>query len=523
MMAHAFRLIVGLLVCMGLSPSLAQHGTGHSTTDGAGATLAEQSPAGEEHPRLPVPDKAAVTEAQDLVRQAFAADYGPTGSNPGPLIQKLLVAAEQTDASARRFALLVEAERLAVAAGDPARVMALVDGRAARFDVDGLQERIARLAELLTPKAKGDPAFLVKLYDHAIETANHGLQTDAFQQARNAVDLAASMARLIVAAGKSRKDARLASDGETKLAFTKDLVKKIETQARWWDDYIKATTTLQTNPDDSAANGVVGAYLCLVRDDWDRGLAALAKGDNEALAEIAALEVTARAGGEPDSQRIYMIAGRWWEAAKGSAAKGLGPAMKSHAAALYQSVAGRLADPLDAQLAKTRAAESPTPKPRPGRRPVPPKQPWDATVYITCDNGYSVWLNGELLGRHDDWTKLKQYPVRIRDGDILAIQATDAETGSRTAGLFCCLVLKDGRAWGTGREWRCTTTAPPAGWQTVGEPLAGEAAASEDNIQGSHGNRVRSYGGRITGRFIWSAGPSRTIWLRQVIDLSRFR
>src|SRR5436305_1645380 len=58
--------------------------------------------------------------------------------------------------------------------------------------------------------------------------------------------------------------------------------------------YRQALATLAKAPQDAAANFVVGKYLVLVKNDWDKGLPHLAKGNNLAYKLIARAEIGGR-------------------------------------------------------------------------------------------------------------------------------------------------------------------------------------------------------------------------------------
>ena len=51
-----------------------------------------------------------------------------------------------------------------------------------------------------------------------------------------------------------------------------------------------------------------------------------------------------------------------------------------------------------------------------------------ANLYITCDNSYMVWWNGQLIGKGDNWRRLDKYEIKVKQGDILAILAMDQDT-----------------------------------------------------------------------------------------------
>ena len=178
--------------------------------------------------------------------------------------------------------------------------------------------------------------------------------------------------------------------------------------------------------------------------------------------------------------------------------------------------------PPNAQTAKTPATDTQSLRPNITRKQLPNGPSLPAKLVVTCDNAYNVWLNGVKVGSGNNYSILNEYLVPIREGDVLAIEATDDDGGSHSGGLFCCLVLQNGKAWGTNKDWQCTTVVPPDGWQMDGKPLPGGAIASEENVHPAH-KQVGPPREKLKGRFIWSADASRMIWVRQVIDFRSFQ
>jgi hypothetical protein len=119
-----------------------------------------------------------------------------------------------------------------------------------------------------------------------------------------------------------------------------------------------AAKTLESKPEDPAANGVVGAYECFVLGDWDRGLGRLARSDIDAVKEVAAEEVRLRlvAKQPPPAQELFALAGRWWSV-PGTDESDIesSAAIKAHAAKLYAASLAGLSDPLDIESAKKRS------------------------------------------------------------------------------------------------------------------------------------------------------------------------
>ena len=310
-------------------------------------------------PQQAIPSDAAIADAVELIRQAYESDYQTSDKNPEPLIQKLLSATSETGVPARKYACLLEAERVAVKAGDYQRVLELVDIRAVEFEIDGIQTRLDRLAKFLTPAAKRDPAALAKLYGHAIETAERGLRQEAMAAGRAAADMAESIAKTTQMLGRSKKNRDLVAAGDEKLRDAQDLVKTIQKRRDALAKVEAATAVLKDNPADPAANGTVGRYRCFASGDWEKGLPMISKADTGETKKMATEEIALRETNPLDVHRVFDLAGLWWKYAE---APGLsteeGDAVKKHAGTLYAEIIGRLTDPLKIQIAQARFAKS---------------------------------------------------------------------------------------------------------------------------------------------------------------------
>ncbi len=95
----------------------------------------------------------------------------------------------------------------------------------------------------------------------------------------------------------------------------------------------------------------------------------------------------------------------------------------------------------------------------------------EATLDITADNAFTVWINGHKVGSGDDWKKVYRFDVRshIVDGkNVIAVEARNGKAGP--AGLLVRLgyvpngqsrlaVVSDG-------SWKASAAAP-AGWQAI--------------------------------------------------------
>jgi len=320
----------------------------------------EGTPAQPPLPRKAIPESDAISQSQQLIRQVYESDFQAASSIPEPLVQKLLKAAADTGDDARRYALMIEAEEVAARASDYGRVMSLIEERAKVFLVNSHAARVEKLASCLTPKAKSNPDVLRNLYKYARETARRAEEQEALAEAKQAAELSASVAKAMLLAGKARKDGVLAKDGESKMQQAKMLVKAIEHRRSALAEYQEALEKLKHNPTDRAANGVVGRYLCVENADWDTGLPRLAESDQEPLASLAAEELRTLDVKTPDARSLFLLAGRWWEAADADdESEAFTSALRRHAASLYSIAFASLEDPLEKALAQKRMQEAP--------------------------------------------------------------------------------------------------------------------------------------------------------------------
>ena len=150
-----------------------------------------------------------------------------------------------------------------------------------------------------------------------------------------------------------------------------------------------------------------------------------------------------------------------------------------------------------------------------------------ANLYITCDNSYRVWLNGELVGEGNKVDRVDKYKIAIKHGDILTIMAMDNEGGNKTAGLFCCIIIPEScQVLGTSHKWRCAKKEPKDGWKTSTSMTEFGSSMSEKNVNWTHQSRIaqyrETYDPLIHGRYVWSDKPAGIIWIKNIIDLQEF-
>lgn len=350
-----------------------------ATADRPAAKAAAPRPAVAQ--RLPVPEPSAVDEALVLITEAYDDTIRSATADPDAAVATFRKTAEQTTDPARTFALLVLAERLALEAGKTSLALDTLASRATRFDIDGLAARHAVLAKVARD---GDSRPDGLLFEMIVETVTMAAAAERFDLADAAADLAAETAKAIekdekarIAESRKKREPPPTPVAAGLIAEAARTQKSVREQRRQVFEYTSARDRLATTPDDAEAAEIVGRHLCFVKQDWPAGLPMLARGRDEGLRNLAAREVAQRDTAEPASR--LKLAHEWWKMADTAAAVAppQSQAMKSHAAAIYREIAGKLTDPIDATLARKRAsaAEGDTPPPAPPAAPTPPATP----------------------------------------------------------------------------------------------------------------------------------------------------
>ncbi|MHB1082237.1 MAG: DUF1549 domain-containing protein [Prosthecobacter sp.] len=111
--------------------------------------------------------------------------------------------------------------------------------------------------------------------------------------------------------------------------------------------------------------------------------------------------------------------------------------------------------------------------------------PASASAVVTCDNGYTLFVNGRKVSAGDDWTKLAAVPLQtaLRKGaNSILVIATNAGKGPNSAGFFFDARVRDAAgketAISSDATWEWSAKAPatkegrippfdPKDWQPV--------------------------------------------------------
>jgi hypothetical protein len=80
------------------------------------------------------------------------------------------------------------------------------------------------------------------------------------------------------------------------------------------------------------------------------------------------------------------------------------------------------------------------------------------SIYMTCDNEFDLYVNGNNVGRGTSWTTTYHFSTVVKPGDVIALDGVDKGGPAAFIGVFGGKVTKSS-------EWKCSTKNAP-GWTT---------------------------------------------------------
>jgi len=246
-----------------------------------------------------VPDDAAQAKARELIREVYGKEYGAAKTSP----ERLAVARKLLDAAAgakgdpaNHFVLLEIAKDVAELAGDAETALEAVDQVVETFEVDPIQTTVDCLGAVV--KEAKSSSQRAALAEQAFSRIDAAVAEDDFE-----------------AAGKLGAIARDSATKARKYTLRKEIVarlKVIDEAKAAYAEYQKAVARLDESPTDPDANLAAGRYLCLVKGDWEKGVAMLALGSDEALEAVARRELE----GASSAGEKVALGDAWWDLAQ---------------------------------------------------------------------------------------------------------------------------------------------------------------------------------------------------------------
>lgn len=296
-------------------------------------------------PRLPVPNRSAVSDAVGRVKQLFGDRLRPMGNRERlrDTGQEMLRSAEGMRSDpAGAFALQATAIDIAIQATDLELLLRALDHHVAMFEVDAVETHADALAKF--GKQNGGAlaeSVDAREYMTAVVPIIYGLtMQDKFDVTEDLTQFATMY--------ESR------SGNREFLVDLNRLKSQLQSAKNFFQRSGAALGQLRSNPEDPAACYAVGRYLTFIKGDWDTGLPILAMGENERLAQMAKADLAAAGA---SSEQVLANADAWWELGEETSNQLFKGACRERAAHWYQIAIRSLPESLSKLHAKSRLEE----------------------------------------------------------------------------------------------------------------------------------------------------------------------
>jgi eukaryotic-like serine/threonine-protein kinase len=231
--------------------------------------------------KLPVP--ASRSAAETAFESQFKADLAKTAPADKVAFARKLLALEPAADPAELYHRLIKARDLAAQGGDPAASLAAVDRLAESFFVDALALKADALTMATWRTTDGAAALVAAIF----EQVDEAVQGDRY-------DIAARIVAKL-------KDPVAATKNDDLKAGQVSREKTVTQLRAEFASAAASAKTLLDKPDDPAANTAMGRFLCFAKEDWDRGLPMLARGQDSVLKRLAEMDGSGPDGA--DAQR----------------------------------------------------------------------------------------------------------------------------------------------------------------------------------------------------------------------------
>ncbi len=243
--------------------------------------------------RLPVPTSDAQATTLQQLDKVHKFSQRRMPAERLKFARDLFEAAEKSqDGSVEKFVLLRKAMELAQSGGDAGLMLEAVDAISDEFDVNAPDVKWKVLAGFVSGASNvGEIKSFVEAAGPVIDEAIAAGRYDV------AVNIAETAYRFAMKAGDAELRKR-AYDRRNEVRNLAERFRPVQT----------ARKTLQSDPNDPAANLVVGRWLCFERGDWEEGLPHLAKCSSLALKGVAEQELKSTPA-TPDAQ--VALADKW--------------------------------------------------------------------------------------------------------------------------------------------------------------------------------------------------------------------
>jgi hypothetical protein len=257
-------------------------------------------PAEDTEKKEPAPSKAALAKAEALIKDLYKQELAKAKDDPDAgkeLAATLLKQGRDTqDDPPLRFAALSMARDLAAASGDFPGAMEAIMEIAQGYDIN--TAGMKSIALVAAVKGAKDKETSQQLAETALEMLPEALAGDDYEAAQKLIDVAttaATKAKSVALIGRVQKAGQEVAAVQKEYERVKPFVAKLAKEA-----------------DDAEANTQVGAYYCLFKGNWKKGLPLLAKGKDAALKALAQKDLA-----NPKGAKAQVAVGDgWWQLAE---------------------------------------------------------------------------------------------------------------------------------------------------------------------------------------------------------------
>lgn len=353
-------------------------------------TTAEAKPREVAASKRAIPDTAAQKRLNEEIRGLFDKEIA-AARTPEEILELAKFFLEQarqtTDDADAVYVMLDLARRAAAGVGDAEVALAAVAAMAERYSVEPWELRTTTLTTVgKSTRGAGFKERALKLAKAAQALVDEAIRDGQYHATEELLDIALEAAKK-------------AEDIPLRKAIV-DRADEVELLARQYREFEAALEKLGMDEGDPVANLVAGRFYCFVRGDWLRGLPLLAKSGNDALRQVAQLEVAAPA----DVEGQTAVGDAWWDLSDATRDDNERGPLQQRALHWYRQALPQLTNGLVRTKIEKRIAEV---APPPTDDDVQPQ-----TVYLDDEDEIDSKVANGTLGKHgwrEDGKKRAQF------------------------------------------------------------------------------------------------------------------
>ncbi|MCH2131501.1 MAG: SUMF1/EgtB/PvdO family nonheme iron enzyme, partial [Pirellulaceae bacterium] len=293
-----------------------------------------------------VPSQDELQPGRAAVDAMFNSDIESATTIPDsePVIQHLVNTVADTSQAYEQFALYERALELAAEVGNIAQIEKLIGAVAEKFAIDYAASfgRCAARFEVITDDEQRNNAR-TNLVHTLRQRSFHYENLNRYQLALDLLQVASAQATQLPSTASL--EGSIAADKWRSTQLARDQQQHAEMLA--------ANEEIASNPDNSAANQVVGWFYVTVKADWKTGLPFLSKSVDRQIAETASQD----AANPSDIESCAKLATSWWQQAKASTDPLTASVFYNRAIFWFESVIRAKVESLQAAQQKTSAQE----------------------------------------------------------------------------------------------------------------------------------------------------------------------